>query len=70
MQFWETQERMKQIEQAIVILAGFIRSDGGEIARYIKNEMPGRLKSIEDDALAPVKKRKVEQLSVEELLEI
>ncbi|CAG9335999.1 unnamed protein product [Blepharisma stoltei] len=70
MQFWETQERMKQIEQAIVILAGFIRSDGGEIARYIKNEMPGRLKSIENDIPAPVKKRKLEQLSVEELLEI
>ncbi|CAG9315361.1 unnamed protein product [Blepharisma stoltei] len=70
MQFWETQERMKQIEHAVVVLASFMHSGGDDIIRYMENEYSSNVRSIQTEIPLPPKKQKVEHLNIEELFEI
>lgn len=69
-QFWDTQERIKQVEQAIFIIASLMQKSGLEFPSYVSGLVPERkIRSIEDSE-KPVKRQKIEQLSIEELLEM
>lgn len=68
MQFWETQERLKQIEKTCMILANCMQIGGQEILKHIQKDRPNKMKSIEKYQ-KPTKKQKIDHLSIEELLD-
>mmetsp|Transcript_4887 Transcript_4887/g.4766 ORF Transcript_4887/g.4766 Transcript_4887/m.4766 type:complete len:197 (+) Transcript_4887:202-792(+) len=68
-QLWKTQERVREIEQAIYITAALMKKAGKEFPVHIKAIFKEpQLKSIQPEL--PQKRRRIEQLSIEELLKV